>query len=59
MQVKRDGDICIVKARVTPEHSVRKKAYAVKLECNEKDETRLKLTKLAFKLVIYTKSIEK
>ncbi|XP_030754105.1 uncharacterized protein LOC115880915, partial [Sitophilus oryzae] len=33
-----EGDICIVKAKVTPEHSFRKKAYTVKLECNEKDE---------------------
>ncbi|KAJ8911235.1 hypothetical protein NQ315_012222, partial [Exocentrus adspersus] len=38
VQVKRDGNICIVKAKVTPEHSVKKKAYGVVLICNEDEE---------------------
>lgn len=38
VQVKREGDICTVKARITPEHSVRKKAYHVTLTCNEIEE---------------------
>ncbi|CAG4938604.1 unnamed protein product [Colias eurytheme] len=39
VQVKRDGDICIVKARITPEHNVRQKCYAVMCTCNETEET--------------------
>lgn len=35
VQVKRTGDICTVKARLTPEHRIRTKAYAVILICNE------------------------
>lgn len=33
--MKHDGGVCKVKARMTPEHNVRKKAYGVTLECNE------------------------
>ncbi|KAF9411550.1 hypothetical protein HW555_009698, partial [Spodoptera exigua] len=39
VQVKRDGDICVVKARITPEHNVRQKCYAVICTCNETEET--------------------
>ncbi|KAL0829610.1 hypothetical protein ABMA28_003116 [Loxostege sticticalis] len=36
VQVKRDGSgICIVKARITPEHNVRLKCYAVTAIYNE------------------------
>lgn len=38
VQVKREGSICIVKARVTPEHNVRKQPYAVTLVCREANE---------------------
>ncbi|GBO36944.1 hypothetical protein AVEN_173953-1 [Araneus ventricosus] len=31
VQVRRDANLCIVKAKVTPEHSLRKKAYHVTL----------------------------
>lgn len=36
--MKRDGDICVVKARITPEHNVRQKCYAVTCTCNETEE---------------------
>ncbi|XP_037977958.2 uncharacterized protein LOC119691090 isoform X1 [Plutella xylostella] len=39
VQVKREGNICTVKARITPEHNVRQKCYAVTLSCNEAEET--------------------
>ncbi|KAL4713904.1 hypothetical protein ACJJTC_015558 [Scirpophaga incertulas] len=39
VQVKRDGDICVVKAQITPEHNVRQKCYAITCTCNEKEET--------------------
>ncbi|XP_060807339.1 uncharacterized protein LOC132903320 isoform X2 [Amyelois transitella] len=39
VQVKRDGDICVVKARITPKHNVRQKCYAVICTCNETEET--------------------
>lgn len=29
VQVKRNGNFCTVKAKITPEHNVRKKQYAV------------------------------
>ncbi|XP_054723113.1 uncharacterized protein LOC129233057, partial [Uloborus diversus] len=35
VQVRHLGDVCTVKARMTPEHNVRKKAYGVSLDCNE------------------------
>ncbi|XP_075986122.1 uncharacterized protein LOC142983144 [Anticarsia gemmatalis] len=38
VQVKREGDICTVKARITPEHSVRQKCYSVTLVCDEAQE---------------------
>ena len=37
MQVKREGDVCLVKCRITPEHRVRSKPYQCTLKCNEKD----------------------
>ncbi|KAL4713861.1 hypothetical protein ACJJTC_015515 [Scirpophaga incertulas] len=39
VQVIRDEDICVVKARITPEHNVRQKCYAVTCTCNETEET--------------------
>ncbi|XP_026741056.1 uncharacterized protein LOC113503360 [Trichoplusia ni] len=39
VQVKREGNICIVKARITPEHNVRQKCYTVTATCNEAEET--------------------
>lgn len=39
VQVKRDGNICVVKARITPEHNVRQKCYAVEAVCDEAEET--------------------
>lgn len=38
MQLKRDGDLCTVKGKITPEHKIHKKAYAVCVIVNEKDE---------------------
>lgn len=38
VQVKRQGDICIVKCRITPEHRARTKPYHCSLECNEKED---------------------
>lgn len=35
--MKREGDICTVKARITPEHKVRKTPYKVTLIFSEKD----------------------
>ncbi|XP_054723041.1 uncharacterized protein LOC129232983, partial [Uloborus diversus] len=35
VQVRHLGDVCTVKARMTPEYNVRKKAYGVSLDCNE------------------------
>lgn len=39
VQLKRDGDQCTVKARITPEHNVRRKAYSVILVVDEARET--------------------
>lgn len=39
VQLKRVGDICTVKGRITPEHKIHKKAYNVSVQINEKDET--------------------
>lgn len=39
VQLKREGDICTVKARITPEHNVRQKSYAVTVTCDEAEET--------------------
>ncbi|GBM95521.1 hypothetical protein AVEN_161419-1 [Araneus ventricosus] len=44
VQVRRDGNLCTVKAKVTPEHSLRKKAYDVTLLCNEVEEEILSVT---------------
>ncbi|KAJ2951893.1 hypothetical protein O0L34_g4143 [Tuta absoluta] len=44
VQVKRQGDICIVKCRITPEHRVRKKPFRCSLECNEKEDEVLCVT---------------
>lgn len=38
VQVKREGNICTVKAKVTPEHSIHKKGYSVSLVCDEQEE---------------------
>ncbi|KAK4875831.1 hypothetical protein RN001_012253 [Aquatica leii] len=37
VQVKRTGDTCTVKCRITPEHRVRSKPYHCSLECDEKE----------------------
>ncbi|KAL4702745.1 hypothetical protein ACJJTC_013640 [Scirpophaga incertulas] len=37
VQVKRVGNICTVKCRITPEHRVRATPYHCILECDEKD----------------------
>lgn len=38
VQVRREVNLCTVKAKVTPEHSIHKKAYNVSLVCNEIEE---------------------
>lgn len=38
IQVKRDGDVCTVRGRITPEHKVRTTPYHCTLICNEKEE---------------------
>lgn len=38
VQVKREKDICAVKAKITPEHNVRQKCYNVTATCNETEE---------------------
>ncbi|KOB70278.1 Uncharacterized protein OBRU01_15584, partial [Operophtera brumata] len=38
LQLKREGDVCTVKCRITPEHKVRSKPYHCVLQCNEKEE---------------------
>lgn len=35
VQIKRDGELCTVKSRVTPEHKVRKEGYRVTAIINE------------------------
>lgn len=35
VQIKRDGELCTVKSRVTPEHKVRKEGYRVTAIVNE------------------------
>lgn len=42
--MKREVNICTVKAKVTPEHSIHKKAYNVTLLCNEIEEQVLSVT---------------
>ncbi|XP_047529697.1 uncharacterized protein LOC125065885 [Vanessa atalanta] len=44
VQVKRVGDVCTVKCRITPEHRVRTTPYHCSLECNEKDGEVLNVT---------------
>ncbi|RVE53270.1 hypothetical protein evm_002103 [Chilo suppressalis] len=44
VQVKRDGDVCTIKCRITPEHRVRTKPYHCSLQCNEKDQEVLSVT---------------
>ncbi|XP_072943451.1 uncharacterized protein [Epargyreus clarus] len=39
VQVKREGNICVVRARITPEHNVHQKCYAVQAICDETEET--------------------
>ncbi len=38
VQVKRENNLCTVKAAVTPEHRISKKAYQVTIICNEDEE---------------------
>ncbi|KAJ8914230.1 hypothetical protein NQ315_003594 [Exocentrus adspersus] len=38
VELKRDGLICVVQARICPEHKVRSKAYSVIVETNEEEE---------------------
>lgn len=38
VQLKREGKQCIVKAQITPEHKVSKKAYNVEVAIDEEDE---------------------
>lgn len=39
VQLKREGTQCIVKARITPEHKVRKTPYNVEAIIDEENET--------------------
>lgn len=39
VQLKRTGNHCEVKGRMTPEHNIRKKAYGVSLTCDESTQT--------------------
>ncbi|XP_072403334.1 uncharacterized protein [Diabrotica undecimpunctata] len=43
VQVKRNNMICTVRAKITPEHNVKKKQYAVSCEINEETEEVLDL----------------
>lgn len=38
VQLKRNGDVCTVKAKITPEHKIHKKAYNVCAVINEREE---------------------
>ncbi|KAJ8910529.1 hypothetical protein NQ315_013492 [Exocentrus adspersus] len=38
VQVKRDGPVCVVKGRITPEHRVHKKNYNVIMKVEEQEE---------------------
>lgn len=38
IQLKRENNICIIKAKVTPEHKIHKKSYNVTATINEEDE---------------------
>lgn len=67
VQVKRDANLCTVKAKVTPEHNIRKKAYDVTLLCNEVEEEILSVTcdscaaslgKLSFHIIIMKPSTD-
>lgn len=44
VQVKRENQLCTVKAVITPEHRVSKKGYEVTVICNEDDEEVLSAT---------------
>ncbi|CAG5056720.1 unnamed protein product [Parnassius apollo] len=39
VQVQRSGRVCTVKAKITPEHRIKKKAYSCTFTCDEKEET--------------------
>ncbi|KAJ8916480.1 hypothetical protein NQ315_014700 [Exocentrus adspersus] len=39
VQLKRDGPVCTVKGKITPEHKIRKKAYTVCAQINELNES--------------------
>ncbi|CAH2008331.1 unnamed protein product [Acanthoscelides obtectus] len=43
VQLKRERDICFVKARITPEHRVKSKQHHGSFECDEKEEKAAKL----------------
>lgn len=38
VQLKRDGNICTIRAKITPEHKIHKKPYNVEVKINEEDE---------------------
>lgn len=38
VQLKREGPICTVRAKITPEHKVVKKTYEVRAVINEQEE---------------------
>ncbi|CAG5020930.1 unnamed protein product [Parnassius apollo] len=39
VQVQRSGRVCTVKAKITPEHRIKSKAYSCTFTCDEKEET--------------------
>lgn len=39
VQVQRSGNVCTVKAKITPEHKIKSKAYCCTFTCDEKEET--------------------
>lgn len=41
--MKRDKNICLVRGKITPEHSVKKKSYSVVCKCDEKAENVLEV----------------
>ncbi|XP_074033929.1 uncharacterized protein isoform X2 [Leptinotarsa decemlineata] len=38
VQVNREANICVVKARITPEHNVKQKCYSVTAVCDEAEQ---------------------
>lgn len=39
VQVQRLGNVCTVKAKITPEHRIKSKAYCCTFTCDETEET--------------------